>query len=82
MSDSDYDDSDDGECQHCGGEGRVAGTCIDGCCAEQDDPYCEYCSHRCWFCCPAPKKQTDDLRQVLADALSAATDASTKGDGK
>lgn len=43
MSDTDYDDYDDGECWQCGGEGRVAGTCIDGCCAEQDDPYCEYC---------------------------------------
>ncbi|GAC1572638.1 MAG: hypothetical protein NVS3B5_01610 [Sphingomicrobium sp.] len=31
------DDYDDGECWNCGGEGRVAGTCIDGCCLEQDD---------------------------------------------
>lgn len=38
------------ECWQCGGEGRVAGTCIDGCCVEQDDPYCEYCSHRCDIC--------------------------------
>lgn len=48
--DHDYDDREDGECWQCGGEGRVAGTCIDGCCAEQDDPYCEWCSHRCDVC--------------------------------
>lgn len=74
MSVPDYDDLyDDGECQHCGGEGRVAGTCIDGCCAEQDDPYCEYCSHRCEFCNPPTKKQREDtqaLREVLRDALA------------
>ena len=38
------------ECWQCGGEGRVAGTCIDGCCIDQDDPDCEYCSHRCDIC--------------------------------
>lgn len=38
------------ECWNCGGEGRVAGVCIDGCCAEQDDPWCDYCSHRCEVC--------------------------------
>lgn len=53
MSDTDYDDDyDDGECWQCGGEGRVAGTCIDGCCLEQDDPDCPYCSHRCDACNP------------------------------
>lgn len=80
MSDSDSDYEDYDEYQHCGGEGRVAGTCIDGCCAEQDDPDCPYCSHRCEFCNPVPSKSAGDLRQVLADALSATTDASTKGD--
>lgn len=43
---------DDDECPYCGGEGRVAGTCIDGCCLEQDDPDCPYCSHRCGHCNP------------------------------
>jgi hypothetical protein len=67
----DYDDHfDDGDCWQCGGEGRVAGACIDGCCLEQDDPDCPYCSRRCDVCNPAPKKQTDELRQVLADALA------------
>lgn len=44
------DDFDFDECWNCGGEGRVAGICIDGACLEQDDPYCEYCSHRCDVC--------------------------------
>lgn len=43
-------DSADNECWNCGGEGRVAGTCIDGCCVDQDDPDCELCSHRCDVC--------------------------------
>lgn len=43
-----YDDS--FECWNCGGEGRVAGTCIDGACMDQDDPDCEYCSYRCDVC--------------------------------
>lgn len=57
MSDTDYDDYSDGECWQCGGEGRVAGTCIDGCCVEQDDPDCPYCSKRCDIC--NPKKTTE-----------------------
>jgi len=52
MSRPDHDEFDDGECWQCGGEGRVAGTCIDGCCLEQDDPDCPYCSHRCDVCNP------------------------------
>jgi hypothetical protein len=56
----DFDDFDDGECWNCGGEGRVAGTCIDGCCLEQDDPDCPYCSHRCEVCNP-PKKRSGAL---------------------
>jgi hypothetical protein len=73
MIDMDYDDHLDGECWQCGGEGRVAGTCIDGCCAEQDDPYCEYCSRRCDVCHPPTPEQIkrgNELRQVLADALA------------
>lgn len=75
MSDTDYDDYDDGECWKCGGEGRVAGTCIDGCCAEQDDPYCEYCSHRCDVCHPPTKEEIEratQLRELLGLALKTA----------
>lgn len=76
MSDMDYDEDLDGdECWQCGGEGRVAGTCIDGCCAEQDDPYCEYCSRRCDICNPPTPEQVkrgDELRRVLGEALAAA----------
>jgi hypothetical protein len=65
-----YDDFDfdDGECPECGGEGRVAGTCIDGCCVEQDDPDCPYCSHSCETCAAAiraasnTEKESDDGR--------------------
>lgn len=73
MSDSELDDYDDGECWQCGGEGRVAGTCIDGCCLEQDDPECPYCSRRCDVCQPLTPEQIkrrDELRQVIADALN------------
>lgn len=73
----DHDNEYDGECQYCGGEGRVAGTCIDGCCAEQDDPYCEYCSHVCEFCHPPTPEQLKrraELQKVLADALRATND--------
>jgi hypothetical protein len=52
MSRPDHVEIDDGECWQCGGEGRVAGTCIDGCCLEQDDPDCPYCSRRCDICNP------------------------------
>lgn len=68
----DYYDDFEEECPNCGGEGRVAGTCIDGCCAEQDDPYCEYCSHRCDWCNPPTPKQVEEgnkLREILAEAL-------------
>lgn len=55
MSDVDYDDHLDGEaCWNCGGEGRV-NSCIDGCCLDQDDPWCEYCSHPCDICNPVRK---------------------------
>jgi hypothetical protein len=57
----DYDEH-GGECWQCGGEGRVAGTCIDGCCFEQDDPDCPYCSHRCDVC--NPKKKAPSSPQV------------------
>lgn len=74
---SDYEDHDDydGECWQCGGEGRVAGTCIDGCCVEQDDPDCPYCSRRCDTCNPPTPEQVrrgNELRKVLADALATA----------
>jgi hypothetical protein len=73
MSDMDYDDHLDGdECWNCGGEGRV-NRCIDGCCINQDDIYCQYCSKRCDICNPPTPKQIEEgnkLRQVLADALA------------
>jgi hypothetical protein len=70
MPDLDDNDHYDGDCWNCGGEGRV-NNCIDGCCVEQDDPWCPYCSKRCDICNPAPKKQTDELREVLGEALAA-----------
>lgn len=57
MSDADYDGwDDDNECWNCGGEGRV-NDCIDGCCVDQDNIYCPYCSKRCDVCNPPTKKQ-------------------------
>jgi|SRR6266404_1436599 len=69
-SNHDDDHYDNGDCWNCGGEGRV-NDCIDGCCVDQDDIYCPYCSKRCDICNPAPKKQTDELREVLGKALKA-----------
>ena len=72
MSDTDYDDYDDSECWNCGGEGRV-NNCIDGCCVDQDDIYCKYCSKRCDICNPPTPEQVkrgNELRQILADALA------------
>ena len=52
MSDSDdFDEHGNGECWNCGGVGRV-NDCIDGCCVDQDDPWCSYCSTRCDICNP------------------------------
>lgn len=69
MSDThEYDDHlDGGECWNCGGEGRV-NDCIDGCCVEQDDPYCEYCSKRCDVCNPK-RPASPELQEVLREAL-------------
>jgi len=79
MSDTDYDDHyDDGECWNCGGEGRV-NHCIDGCCVDQDDIYCEWCSKPCDICHPPTPEQVkrgNELRQILADALAAVKDVS------
>ncbi len=56
MSEShDYDNEDEDECWNCGGVGRV-NDCIDGCCVDQDDPYCSYCSKRCDICNPKKKQ--------------------------
>lgn len=73
MSDPhDYDDDiDGGECGNCGGEGRV-NDCFDGCCVEQDNPYCEYCSKRCDICNPA--KPNPELQEVLREALEKAAE--------
>lgn len=56
-NDHDYDDDlDDSECWNCGGVGRV-NDCIDGCCVDQDNPYCEYCSKRCDVCSAKPNPE-------------------------
>jgi hypothetical protein len=54
------DDLDESECWNCGGIGRV-NDCIDGCCIDQDDPWCRYCSKRCDICNPKPKKEETDV---------------------
>lgn len=73
-TDDDYDGwDDDNACWNCGGEGRV-NDCIDGCCVDQDNIYCEYCSHPCDVCRPRTKKQqqeTQELRDILSEALNA-----------
>lgn len=53
MSDaSEYDDRlDSDQCWNCAGEGRV-NHCVDGCCVDQDDIYCDICSKRCDVCNP------------------------------
>jgi hypothetical protein len=38
------------ECVQCGGDGRMSGICIDGSCADQDDPDCGDCSRICEIC--------------------------------
>lgn len=67
-------DFDDDDCPNCGGVGRV-NDCIDGCCIDQDDPWCEYCSRPCDWCRPKKPKVVDtrdELHQVLGDALKTA----------
>jgi hypothetical protein len=53
----DFDDIED-DCPNCGGEGRV-NDCIDGCCVDQDDIYCEYCSRPCDWCSPKKRSPQD-----------------------
>ncbi|MGM5018685.1 hypothetical protein [Tardiphaga sp. 367_B4_N1_1] len=65
-----HDDFDDGDCWNCGGEGRV-NHCIDGCCVDTDDIYCDYCSKRCDVC--QPVKPNPELQQILKDALDEAS---------
>jgi hypothetical protein len=67
------DDFDNDGCWNCGGVGRV-NDCVDGCCVDQDDPWCPYCSERCDICNPKPKvvDTGDDLHQILGDALKTA----------
>ena len=61
------DDFDDDGCWNCGGEGRV-NDCIDGCCIDQDDIYCDYCSKRCDVCRPK-QPASPELQEVLREAL-------------
>lgn len=79
------DDFDDGGCWNCGGEGRV-NDCIDGCCAETDDIYCDYCSKRCDVCNPK-RPASPELQEVLREALEksaepTASSTQTEGQGK
>ena len=69
MSDPhDYDDHLDGdECWNCGGEGRV-NHCFDGCCIDQDDIYCEFCSKLCDVC-NSKRPASPELQEVLREAL-------------
>jgi hypothetical protein len=55
----DHNEYDNDGCWNCGGEGRV-NDCIDGCCVDQDDIYCPYCSKRCDVCNPKKKPTADD----------------------
>ena len=53
----DYDPDEYGdECWNCGGEGRV-NHCIDGCCVDTDDIYCDLCSKPCDICQQPKKKE-------------------------
>lgn len=73
MSDAhEYDGwNDDNCCWNCSGEGRI-NHCIDGCCVDQDDIYCDVCSTRCDVC--NPKRQAPpELQQILKEALDEAT---------
>lgn len=73
------DDFDDEPCWNCGGEGRV-NDCLDGCCVDQDDIYCQYCSKRCDICNAKPKVVDvgDELHEVLGDALKTASGTQEK----
>jgi hypothetical protein len=63
------DDLDDSECWNCGGVGRV-NDCIDGCCVDQDDPWCPYCSKRCDVCSPKPKQEKTDVATAGSEGTS------------
>lgn len=58
---------DDNECWNRGGEGRV-NHCIDGCCVDSDDIYCDLCSRPCDVC-QKPKRPDPALQEVLREAL-------------
>jgi hypothetical protein len=74
-NDHEYDDDlDDSECWNCGGEGRV-NTCIDGCCLDQDDIYCKYCSRRCDVCNAKPKQEKTNVAAAGSEGTSEAPDA-------
>jgi hypothetical protein len=55
-------------------DGDECWSCVGGCCVDQDDIYCEYCSHPCDVCKPKPKivDTGDELHQILGDALKTA----------
>ena len=78
MSDIGYDDElDDSECWNCGGEGRI-NDCIDGCCVDQDDIYCPYCSKRCDVC-NSRKGKPNVTREDRAEGSAVEGDAGEQG---
>lgn len=67
-----YDEYDDNDCANCGGEGFVYGCSWDWQCDtyDADEGTC-LCTRPCDWCNPRkPTKQDEELRQVLAAALS------------
>lgn len=67
----DHDDYVDHECGNCGGEGFTYGCSWDWQCDTYDagEGTC-LCTRRCDWCNPAPPSpETEQLRQILADAL-------------
>lgn len=67
-----YDDYyDDGDCFQCGGEGFYSSCFEEWACLDPDEG-CDLCIRRCDVCQPRkPSPETEQLRQVLADALKA-----------
>jgi len=62
----DYEDND---CWNCGGEGFVSNCFEEYACIDPEGG-CDLCMKRCDVCSPPKKsKDTDALREVLAEAL-------------
>jgi hypothetical protein len=68
----DHNEYDNAGCPCCDGEGFVF-ECFDGFC-EDCDIGCDDCTRPCPECTPRQRGPSDELRQVLADALSSRED--------